>query len=131
MLPFRGLSEKEIAALYNLVPNQELNPGEILIDEGDVSQAAYIILSGKISVQKKINGRTAVLSHLGKGDWIGESDFTRKIPSSVTVLAVELTIVMAIEPKILNTLEANIQLHFLKIFQDISFFVHDLNTTYH
>jgi len=121
MPPFQGLSEKDIAALYNLVPNKELNPGDFLIHEGDVNPAAYIILSGKISVQKKINGRTAVLSHLGKGDWIGESDFTRKIPSSVTILAVELTVVMAIEPKVLNTLEANIQLHFLKIFQGFAF----------
>ena len=118
--PFQGLSEREIANLYNLVPSKELNPGEILIEKGETSQTAYIILNGNIQVQKTTNGRSRVISNLGKGDWVGEMAFANKAPSSITAQAVDGTVVMAIDPRTLNTLEPNLQIHFLNIFQNVA-----------
>ncbi len=118
--PIQGLSEREINIFYNLVPIKKLNPGDILINEGDVDQTAYIILNGKIKVQKNISGLVIELSILGKGDWVGEIALIRKIPRTATALAVELSTVMVIDSTILNMLEAKTQLHIFKHFNDLA-----------
>ena len=55
----------------------------------DINQTAYIILNGKISLHKNIDGLPTVLSYVGKGEWVGDIALTRKTSSPVTARAVD------------------------------------------
>ncbi len=70
--------------------------GELLMQEGDHGQEAYVIVSGQVEVTKRLNGKRATLYSLGKGDVIGEMSLILESPRSATVQALEHTEVIVI-----------------------------------
>lgn len=63
-------------------------PGEVLVKEGQISGWAFLILSGRVRVTKKIGGKEQVLAELGPNDLVGELSIVDKKPRSATVTAI-------------------------------------------
>lgn len=118
---FQGMSEAELSRLYSLARIRKLQPGEVLIREGETDQTVYIVLNGQLRVVKQVNEREEVIASLGRDSWIGEIAFTRKIPRTASVVADMPSAVMEIEAATLDALEPKTQLFFLKRLNDLAF----------
>lgn len=91
----------------------KFNAGEIIIQEGEVDQALYIVLSGQVVVNKKgLEG--LIISYLGPGSIFGEISLIRKHPRTTNVVADGEVVVMKIDKKMIDQLDPRLQ----KKFQD-------------
>ena len=114
LIAFKGLGEKEINALYKNIPIKKLQPNQILIKEGDIDQAVYIILSGKLRIVKNISGQINTIATLQAGQWLGEIAFVRQSPRAASAIATEPTTVMAFDRNTIHSLDDRTQLFFYK-----------------
>jgi CRP-like cAMP-binding protein len=59
--------------------------GAKVFQEGEIGEAMYIVLEGKVSIVKKLeNGSSRVLATMGKGDFFGEMSLIDKKKRSAT-----------------------------------------------
>jgi CRP-like cAMP-binding protein len=63
--------------------------GAHVFREGDEGNAMYVIQSGKIAIQKRINGKKTTLSVLAKGDFFGEMSLLESHPRAADAEVVE------------------------------------------
>jgi CRP-like cAMP-binding protein len=75
-------------------PRQRFAKGEYLMREGEVGNAAYILVYGRCQVCKQIKGKRESLRMLGPGDVLGETSILASTPRTASVLA--LTDVVAV-----------------------------------
>ncbi|MBI2213714.1 MAG: cyclic nucleotide-binding domain-containing protein [Acidobacteria bacterium] len=61
--------------------------GETIFQEGDLGTEMYIILEGRVRIEKKIRGETHLLSTLDKGDFFGEMGVLENSPRSADAVA--------------------------------------------
>lgn len=72
------------------------NKGDVILKEGDVSDAAYLIVKGEVKVQKGFHGENPrTVATLGKGNIFGEMALFDGHPHIATVIATEETQVSA------------------------------------
>jgi CRP/FNR family cyclic AMP-dependent transcriptional regulator len=98
LFPFANLSADELkkiaaAAIYKILP-----AGEIILHEGDESQSAYFVLSGKMEVFRlALSGREQVLALLSAGQGFNTAPFfLEEKHNPASVRALEQASVMAI-----------------------------------
>jgi len=120
MQSFEKLSEKELADLYNLAQIKTLEPGEILIQEGDIDQTAYIILEGQLKIIRTIDGKQQMVGLLVPGDWVGEISFVKQLPRTATAQAAVYSRVMVIDQHTLDVLDTGTQLQFFKHLNELA-----------
>lgn len=80
-----------ISGKWSRQEKKVFRPGEMLMQEGEVGEEAYLILSGKVQVFKVSDGHKVVLSKLGKGSIIGEMALITHEPRSASIEALEKT----------------------------------------
>jgi CRP-like cAMP-binding protein len=79
-----GLSEEEIAQVYELFELQELPANTTLYAQGDPADALYVVLEGRVEISRD----GARLGEVVPGSTIGEMSLFRKSPTrSATALA--------------------------------------------
>lgn len=61
--------------------------GEIIIRQGDIPDQFYIITSGQVEVLRHDDGETAVINHLGVGEYFGEVGLVKWIRRIATIRA--------------------------------------------
>jgi CRP-like cAMP-binding protein/membrane protease YdiL (CAAX protease family) len=110
-LLFRDLREDAIHKLLPYFRFISLQPGKILIDEGDnTSNELFIILKGNFDVVKKAylddadkevldNKRHFTVAKLGPGDLIGELSFLKGRPRAATIKCITRGELLALDPK--------------------------------
>ena len=59
--------------------------GEVLMEEGSIGDALYLLVSGEVEVSLKKNNK--ILARLGKGEPIGEMGIIDAAPRSATITA--------------------------------------------
>ena len=118
---FSKLNQEQIKALYSIAPIKRLKEEQILIKEGDQDQTVYLVLDGEIRIVKDFQGQNSLLGTVGKGCWLGEISFTRKIPRTASAVANKPSTVMAIEEATLGALDEDVQLLFLKQMNELSY----------
>jgi signal transduction histidine kinase len=69
---FAGLSEPDLERLAATVTRQTLAPGDLLIREGDLGDAMYVIVGGELEVTKKAGATEQPLARVGPGAIQGE-----------------------------------------------------------
>jgi CRP-like cAMP-binding protein len=97
---FAGCSVEELAAVDNQGTEITVEPGEILVHEGNPGRQSFIIVSGRASVTA--GGRE--IARLGTGDFFGEMAVLTLRPRSATVTAVTRMRVLVLEPRELATI---------------------------
>jgi CRP-like cAMP-binding protein len=66
-------------------------PGELIIRQGDPASALYIILSGRVVVEREIPGGCENLMEFGPHEFFGEVALIENAPRAVSVRALEAT----------------------------------------
>jgi CRP/FNR family cyclic AMP-dependent transcriptional regulator len=70
---FTALSPRDLKAVARSCSEASYQDGEYLCRQGERGVAAFLIVSGKVSVENELEGeRTIVLAELGQGSMVGE-----------------------------------------------------------
>lgn len=95
---FSHLSPAAIYRLVELAQIRQFGPGELILEEGQISSGCFIILSGRVEVIKSFNSnRQRILATLGQGEIVGEMSVIDEQPHSATVRTLEETQCIMIE----------------------------------
>jgi eukaryotic-like serine/threonine-protein kinase len=100
---------KEILMTSNLV---KIRKGRVVVSEGDIDDAFFIILSGRAAVKK--NGR--IIAEITRGECFGEMSYLGGQTRAATVVAASDCIMMRISATLLDRSSETIQLQFMKQF---------------
>jgi signal transduction histidine kinase len=84
---FADLPERDLARICADVTERKLGAGEVLFEEGDPGDAAYVVVDGDVEVLMQTGTRDAVVAVRGVGDVIGEGALLRSAPRSATARA--------------------------------------------
>jgi serine/threonine protein phosphatase PrpC len=80
---FERLTERELLRVMQAVEVRQYKDGDTVIREGDKGDELFIVLDGKVRVQRG----EQILTHLGQGEHVGEMALIRSVPRSATVTA--------------------------------------------
>jgi Cyclic nucleotide-binding domain len=65
--------------------------GDVILQENDTGETAYIIKRGRVEVTKELHGQNIHIAFMGAGDIFGEMSIIDDKPRSATVIAIEET----------------------------------------
>ena len=90
---FRGLPVEGLDQLVAEARKRTFRPGGHLMRQGDAADCLYVIVRGRVRVERTHPALTAplVLAELGRGELVGEMGLLDGGPRSATVTAVEQT----------------------------------------
>jgi CRP-like cAMP-binding protein len=103
---FEGLSDQELAQIYGLVDDIELEPGHLLTREGFIGHHAFIIVHGELAMT--ISGRQVAI--LGRGELVGETALIDDHPRTATVTALTPVHVLVLDRATFNSVMAEADL---------------------
>lgn len=89
------LNDADLEWMITAGAKQRLNPGEVLIQEGQPAASIFLVLDGVFSVVAQAAGNKEV-ARLRSGEIVGEMSFVDSRPPSATVRALEPSSVLAI-----------------------------------
>jgi len=92
---FSGLSRKELQLLASLCDETQVPAGRVLIREGAVGWECYVLVDGKVKVERE----SMLLNVLGPGTYFGELALLDKQPRSATVTALTDCTVLVMGPR--------------------------------
>jgi predicted acylesterase/phospholipase RssA/CRP-like cAMP-binding protein len=84
---FGELSETIRDAVADALEITRIAGGTRLFAQGDAGDAAYLVLSGRLRVERPRNGRIEILREVGRGELVGELSLLTGAPRSATVRA--------------------------------------------
>jgi predicted acylesterase/phospholipase RssA len=85
---FRDLDEATLDEVMNHLAWFLIHGGEALCRQGDATDGLYLVASGRLSILRELpGGEKVVLSHVGRGDTLGEVAALTGNPRSATVRA--------------------------------------------
>jgi HEAT repeat protein len=84
---FSGLTPEDLKQVADIAREQWLPDGTILCRAGEDGNAMYIIVSGKVRVQKDADGNEKDLAVRGEGDFVGEMAIIESAPRMATLRA--------------------------------------------
>lgn len=94
---FGQVGTRMLNSIYDNVSWVELQAGEVLMQQGDPGDAAYLSLSGRLRVYVRDGQGDRMIRELGRGEIIGEMSLFTGEPRSATVVAVRKTILARID----------------------------------
>lgn len=80
-----------VQAVVDRVDWRRLEAGEVLFHQGDLADAAYFVVGGRVSVHIVDDGEERLVAELGRGEVVGELGLLDQAPRSATVRAVRDT----------------------------------------
>ncbi|MFQ5582032.1 MAG: Crp/Fnr family transcriptional regulator [Mariprofundaceae bacterium] len=87
---FSELDEAELDAVAALVSSRDVPKKNVVLHEGEMGEALFIILKGSVKISYyAADGREVVLSLLEEGSFFGEMSLLDKQPRSATVSTME------------------------------------------
>lgn len=116
-LLFKDLKDEEIHKLLPYFRFISLQPGKVLIEEGDsASKELFVILQGSFDVLKKAKpeaqekelldiNRHFIVARVGAGDMIGELSFMKGRPRSATLKCITRAELLALDPSKLEQIK--------------------------
>ena len=85
---FSKLTPEQAEALAATVSKKRFKRGEKLVEQGQKTDALYIVLTGRTRVlMTDSKGREVILATLAEGDYVGEMSLIDNAPHSATVVA--------------------------------------------
>ena len=109
---FKDFTSSELAEVLNATQWLKHEANSTIITEGDIEDCFYIIVAGKVIVEK----RGMNLNTLRQGDCFGEMAYRGNITRSANVTAVRDTILIRINGSVIDQTSINTQLRFHKVF---------------
>lgn len=84
---FAGVTEEALALIGASVDSVPLLGGQVLFQQGDAGEAAYLVLSGRLRVERAGPDGAVLLRELVRGDLVGEFALLTGAPRTATVTA--------------------------------------------
>ena len=85
---FAGLSLETLDAVADAIEPQLLEGGQRLFAEGEPGDAAYVVLSGRVRVERGSGAKTQIVREAGRGELIGEFTMLTGAPRTASVRAI-------------------------------------------
>jgi len=101
---FEGLSNEDLMFLCGMISQLRIVKGEILFNEGDEGEEAYVIKEGQIQIYKTVAGREVHLALRGPGEVIGEVSLLEAVPRTASGRAQEDSLLFVITHEQLDRL---------------------------
>lgn len=101
---FSGLDDYALERLVAMSAEISLQPGELLIREGEIGDAMYIILDGSLQIRKRARDGEIVLAERGAGEVIGEMSVLDQAPRVASVIALTPVRALAIDQEMFMAL---------------------------
>jgi CRP-like cAMP-binding protein len=102
---FSDLGSEAFVALTEGLSVLRLNPGEVVIGQGEEGTDFYAVASGRLSVRRRDErGEQVVLAHLGDGEFFGEMALLSGAPRNATVAAEEPSELLVLRADVLRGL---------------------------
>ncbi|MBI1385393.1 MAG: cyclic nucleotide-binding domain-containing protein [Rhizobiales bacterium] len=92
---FSGIPEAELARLEEELTFAGLARGDVLMRQGEPTDALYIVVSGRLSVH--LDGRPTPIAEIGPGRPVGEIGFLSGRPRVATVKALRDSLVLRLD----------------------------------
>ena len=109
---FRGFPDTEIWEIVRASVWFDIDVGETVVEEGDIDDAFFIIVRGKVDVSK----RSQHLSELEAGDCFGEMGYLNRIKRTATVTALTPVSLIKINSTLIEQVTEQCQLRFYRVF---------------
>ena len=88
VLLFRDLSDGELALVSGISAEKDYSAEEVIFHEGEVGDAFYAVLEGKVRISKHVAGvGEEALAVLEKGSYFGEMALIDEFPRSASAIA--------------------------------------------
>ncbi|MGR3779795.1 MAG: cyclic nucleotide-binding domain-containing protein [Albimonas sp.] len=84
---FQGVDPSRLRLLAFMGEDRTFKDGEMVVRQGDSSDSAYLILSGKADVIVEFGGRASTVAQLGESEVFGEMAMLCETPRTATVQA--------------------------------------------
>ena len=84
---FTGLSDEELQRLMDMAEPVSLRAGDVLMRQGDLGDAAYVILQGEFEIQKQSGQSLIKIDVRNQGDVVGEMALLSRTTRTATVVA--------------------------------------------
>lgn len=101
---FRGMGEEELGWIAPSVERRRVDSGEMLLEEGQENRRLFAVVSGRLKVWRRSEVEELVLAEIGQGELLGEMSVLEAGPASANVTALEPTVVLALEGRVLEGL---------------------------
>lgn len=88
---FRGVDSAKLKLLAFASERISFEANEYFFHQGDVSDAAYVVLSGAVQVILESNGTCLKVAELPRGSVVGEMGILTDSPRSASIVAAEPT----------------------------------------
>ena len=85
---FAALGERELNELETISRIEKYSDGDIIFEEGGQDRDIYILVSGEVSIAKKISGGSKTVAVLKAGDIFGEMALFENAPRSASATAI-------------------------------------------
>jgi predicted acylesterase/phospholipase RssA/CRP-like cAMP-binding protein len=111
-----GSTDQEVVQhVVDRVGWRRLEAGEVLFHQGDVADAAYFVVGGRVSVYVVDDGDERLVAELGRGEVVGELGLLDRAPRSATVRAVRDTTLASFSSSTFEELVATSPLMMLNV----------------
>jgi CRP-like cAMP-binding protein len=97
---FRDIDPARLKLLAFTSERIDFSEGERFFSQGDASDAAYVILNGKVDVTLESGKGTIKVAELGTNALVGEMGILSDTPRSATVVAVGSTTALRIDKRV-------------------------------
>jgi signal transduction histidine kinase len=84
---FQGLSDEELQQLMDMAEPVSLRAGDVLIKQGELGDAAYVLIRGDFEVQKQSGQSLIKIDVRNPGDVVGEMALLSRGPRNATLIA--------------------------------------------
>jgi len=98
---FEGFSEDDVRDFFTWARRRDAEPGERVMEEGELSHEMYIVASGSLKVVKSRGSAEEELALLEPGDSFGEIALLDSGQRSASVVAVTQSMLLRFERKFL------------------------------
>ncbi|VAW87939.1 hypothetical protein MNBD_GAMMA16-484 [hydrothermal vent metagenome] len=117
---FGGVDNKLLQYLLDHCPRKRLSQGEYFFREDENAKAMYVLQYGQVRVEKRWRDRTIAMRTLGEGDCFGEMALIDLYPRSASVVALEDSEALEIEPSLLASIYEHDQQAFTIIYMNMA-----------
>jgi signal transduction histidine kinase len=84
---FEGLSEEELQKLMDMAEPMSLRAGDVLMRQGEMGDAAYVVIKGEFEIQKQSGQSVIKIDVRNTGDVVGEMALLSRATRTATVVA--------------------------------------------
>jgi HD-like signal output (HDOD) protein len=117
---FKWLSENQFRTLYSSAEVVTFEKGRTVIRERSMEQVIYMVVKGRLRVEKRLHKNNKVLGYMGPGDLFGELSFVSRKPRTVSVKVDETASLIRVGGDTLEKLDRDLQLFLYKRMTEVA-----------